>query len=238
MKKYPFLVLLLVNYLFIIFKPLKKNKTIVIGTATTVDEGIKLEEIGCDAIVAQGYEAGGHRGTFLKDYESSTIGSFALIPQLVDAVKIPIIASGGIMDGRGLLAAINLGASIAQMGTAFIVCKESAVSTAYKKAIFESSEDSTVLTKTLSGKPARGIKNQLVSELNQHLEAIPDYPIQHYLTQMIRKEANKIGDKEFMSLYAGQGLRLAKKSDKPAAQLISDIVTEAEHILKLFNVKY
>ena len=142
------------------------------------------------------------------------------------------------MDGRGLLATLNLGAHLAQMGTAFIVCKECTVNSVYKKAILEGSEDTTVLTKTISGRPARAIQNQLVKILSEHLDTIPDYPIQHYLTQIIRQEASKVGDKEFMSLYTGQGLRLAKKCDKSAAQLIVDIVTEAEQILKSYNVKH
>ncbi len=134
----------------------KARNVFVIGTATTVDEAIALERSGVDAIVAQGSEAGGHRGTFGGDFASAMVGSISLVPQVVDAVRVPVIASGGIMDGRGIVAALALGASAVQMGTAFLTCHEAGVPDAYKQAILNAREDQTRITRAFSGRPARG----------------------------------------------------------------------------------
>ncbi|MFI4955504.1 MAG: NAD(P)H-dependent flavin oxidoreductase [Gammaproteobacteria bacterium] len=204
---------------------LKERGVIILGTATTVDEAIYLEKNGCNLIVAQGSEAGGHRGTFLGSFQSSLIGTMALVPQIVDKVKVPVIAAGGIMDGRGLVAACALGAAGVQMGTAFLTCKESGAHPAYKDAILNSTEANIVLTTVFSGKPARGIENKFIQEMTPHAAELPGYPIQHVLTQPIRQEAAKQNRSEFMSLWAGQGTRLSRVLS--AEDLIQQIVAEA-----------
>lgn len=213
------------------------NNIVIIGMATTVREAIEIEKNGCDILVAQGSEAGGHRATFLNGYRSSLIGTMALVPQIVDKVKIPVVASGGIMDGRGLVAALALGASGVQMGTAFLTCPESGIHELYKRAILESTEERTVITKIFSGKPARGITNQFIEEMEkyEHEDSLPDYPIQNGLTQDIRKAAALQNKTNFMSMWAGQGTRLSHS--KPAEKLISDIKEEADQIIEALQFK-
>lgn len=213
-----------------IIQRLKSNNTMIIGTATTVDEGVLLERSGCDAIVAQGSEAGGHRGTFDGEFTMSQVGTIALIPQLVDAVSIPVIAAGGIMDGRGLAAAIALGANGVQMGTAFLTCNESGASRLYKNALLASNEASTVVTSTFSGKPARGLHNEFIKQMADYKDSLPDYPILHTLTSDIRAAATKLNNPHYPSFWAGQGTRLSKTSIS-AADLIKLTVEEAKRIL-------
>lgn len=209
---------------------IKKQGTVVIGTATTVEEAIQLEKAGADAVVAQGSEAGGHRGTFLKDPFQSLIGTMALVPQVVDHVSIPVIASGGIMDGRGLVASLALGACAVQMGTAFLAAPESGAHAAYKDRILRGTEDSTAITTVYSGKPARGIRTEFMQEMNEYTGTIPEFPIQNAMTQDIRRAAAKANNTEYMSLWAGQGLRLA--TGKTAAEIIAQTIDDAETILK------
>lgn len=211
---------------------LREKGVFVIGTATTVREGLALEQLDCNAVVGQGYEAGGHRGTFLSSFNSSQIGTVALIRQLTDSLKIPVIAAGGIMDGRGLVAALSLGASAVQMGTAFLTCKESGIGAMYRQAILDSTEESTVITPVFTGKPARGIKNRFVEEIEHEFseKQIPSYPLQGYLTQDIRREAAKLSLKDFPSLWAGQGTRLSR--DTSVKELLDKIEKEAEEAIK------
>ncbi|WP_058309107.1 NAD(P)H-dependent flavin oxidoreductase [Gracilibacillus massiliensis] len=194
-----------------IINELKQNGTVVIGTATTVHEAVEIEKCGMDMVVVQGSEAGGHRGNFLEGHQESQIGLFSLVPQVVDKVSIPVIAAGGIMDGRGLQAAICLGAKAVQMGTAFLTCMESGASEIHKDEILHTSEDQTVFTRSFSGKWARGIKNRFISELENRGESIPDFPVQNKLTKEIRKAATQQNNREYMSLWSGQSPRLAKK---------------------------
>jgi nitronate monooxygenase len=203
----------------------------VIGTATTVAEALALEISGVDMIVAQGYEAGGHRGTFLESVSKSSIGSFALIPQMVDKVKIPVIAAGGIMDSRGIIAALALGAKAVQMGTAFLSCPESGISAAYKQAVPRSRDQDTCLTRAFSGRWARGIENQLIRDLAD--AEIPDYPLQNSLTRELRQAAAQQSKPEFLSLWAGQAASLT--STAPAAQLIAEWVHGVESGLSLLK---
>ncbi|MGM0851192.1 MAG: NAD(P)H-dependent flavin oxidoreductase [Bacillota bacterium] len=214
-------------------KELKKEGTIVIGTATTVEEAIINEERGVDIVVAQGSEAGGHRGTFLGSFKHSMIGTFSLIPQVVDAVCIPVIAAGGIMDGRGVIAALALGAKGVQMGTAFLTCKESGAGAPHKRAVLESSETHTVITTAFSGKPARGIENGFIRGMQEYESQLPPYPIQNALTKELRKEAGKKGIPEFMSLWSGQSPRLSR--DISTKDLLVSIVTEVEETLGKLN---
>jgi nitronate monooxygenase len=208
---------------------LKENGTKVVGTATTVREGLRLEEDGVDAVVAQGSEAGGHRGTFLADFGSALIGTLALVPQMVDALSVPVVASGGIMDGRGLAAALVLGAGAAQMGTAFLTCEESGAHPEFKRAVLEAAEDETAITRAFSGKPARGIKNRFLIEVGAHEARFAPYPVQNALTREVRAAAQEQGRPEFMSLWAGQAPRLARRAK--AADLVRETVEEAEAAL-------
>lgn len=213
-----------------VINQLHDHKIIVMGTATTVQEAITLAEMGYDMIIAQGSEAGGHRGTFLNTFESSLIGTMALVPQIVDYVKIPVIAAGGIMDGRGLAAALCLGASAAQIGTAFLTCPEAGIHPKYKEAILQSTEQSTAITAVFSGRPARAIRNRFSEEMQKYKEALPDYPVQQSLTLPIRKKAAEANRTEFLSLWAGQGTRL--NQTKPAAQLTQEIAEQAWQLLQ------
>ncbi len=202
---------------------------IVGGTATNVREALMLQEVGVDFIIAQGSEAGGHRGTFAADWKKSMIGTMALVPQITSRVRVPVVAAGGIMDGRGIAASLALGASGVQMGTAFLTCPESKAAPIYKEAILASTDESTVIMTAFSGKPARGIKNLFASELEPHADDLPPYPIQNELTKAMRREATKQSRSEFMSLWAGQASSLS--AVKPAAQLVADLTQEVGNII-------
>ncbi len=205
---------------------IKRRGMFLIGTATTVDEGVALEKAGVDAVVTQGSEAGGHRGTFGGDFSAGMVGTISLVPQVVDAVQIPVIASGGIMDGRGIAAALALGASAVQLGTAFLTCDESGVPNAYKEAILDAHEDQTRITRAFSGRPARGIVNRFMAEVESDAagDTILPFPLQNALTRPLRSAAAKQGRAEFLSLWAGQGVRLARR--QPAAELIARLARE------------
>ncbi|MFD3447541.1 NAD(P)H-dependent flavin oxidoreductase [Microbacteriaceae bacterium 4G12] len=212
---------------------LKENGTVIIGTATNVQEGKAWANIGADIIVGQGSEAGGHRGTFIGSVQSSMIGTMALIPQLVDAFShIPIVAAGGIMDGRGIAASLALGAEGVQLGTAFLTCEESGAHAIHKKEIIASNDQSTTLTRAFSGKYARGLCNDFMTEFQQHERELPDYPILHVLTKEIRQAAAKQQNKEYMSLWAGQASPLARV--QPAAMLIKQLVAETDAVFTRF----
>jgi nitronate monooxygenase len=208
---------------------LQENGTTVVGTATTVEEGERLQAEGVDAVVAQGAEAGGHRGTFLGDFGASMVGTMALVPQMVDALAVPVVASGGIVDGRGVAAALCLGAQAVQMGTAFLACEESGAHPSYKAAVLDATEDGTEITRAFSGRPARGIKNRLLLELAEYEGDLPPYPVQNTLTKGIRGAAREQDRPEFMSLWAGQGARLARPAK--AADLIREVAEQAEATL-------
>jgi nitronate monooxygenase len=218
-----------------IIQSMKQNGIFVIGTATTVDEAIALENAGVDAIVAQGSEAGGHRGSFLPSTADALIGTMALVPQIVDHVSVPVIASGGIMDGRGLVASLVLGATAVQMGTAFLASIESGAHPAHKQKIISANEDATVITKSYSGKAARGILTDFMKDMRLYEGTIPDYPIQNTLTRDIRQAASKVSNPEYMSLWAGQGLRLAK--DHAVAEIMKKTIDQASLLIKSMSNK-
>ncbi|MGG3467126.1 nitronate monooxygenase [Neobacillus pocheonensis] len=209
-------------------RKLKEKGIVLIGTATTVSEAILNEKSGMDAVVVQGSEAGGHRGTFHHENKNSLIGLMSFIPQAADHLMIPIIAAGGIMDGRGLMAAKCLGARGVQMGSAFLVCDESGAIQVYKEAILHATEDQIVLTKAFSGKMARGINNHFIEKMKYDEIRLPDYPIQNELTKAIRKKSATMGNPENMSLWSGQSPRLSKKMK--ASALIKSIISEVEGI--------
>lgn len=187
----------------------KARGMLVMGTASTVAEALELERSGVDVVIAQGSEAGGHRATFLGDAELSAVGTMALVPQIVDAVSLPVIASGGIMDGRGIAAALALGAQAVQMGTAFLTTDEAGIPDVYKTALSEGREDRTRLTRAFSGRAARGISNRFMEEVDAAGDILP-FPIQNALTRPMRTAAGTQGNAEFLSLWAGQGIRLAR----------------------------
>lgn len=207
----------------------------ILGTATTVEEALQLEDAGVDGIVAQGAEAGAHRGTFSGDFAAAMVGTMALVPQVVDATRVPVIASGGIMDGRGIAAAFALGASAVQMGTAFLATPESGAASAYKAAVLAAKEHETRMTRAFSGRPARGIANQFMDAVELgSTQALP-YPVQNALTRAMRSAAGAQGRAEYLSLWAGQGVRLARPM--PAGELIRTLAREAEEVMSRLNVR-
>jgi nitronate monooxygenase len=206
-------------------KSLKQQGTVLIGTATCLEEAQVLDEIGIDIITAQGIEAGGHRGTFLNTPALPMIGLMSLIPQIASKISKPVIAAGGISDGRSIDAAFTLGAKGVQIGTAFIASDESAAIPAYKEALRNAEDCDTVLTKTFSGRWARGLKNKFITALENSGLEIPGYPIQGNLTLPMRIAAQRQNNREFTSLWAGQS---AYRSEmKSAAAIFSQLVAEA-----------
>ncbi|MGG4039137.1 NAD(P)H-dependent flavin oxidoreductase [Heyndrickxia ginsengihumi] len=212
---------------------LKEKGIILIGTATSVNEALLNEKAGMDMIVAQGSEAGGHRGSFATAFDLAMIGTMALVPQIVDAVSIPVIAAGGIMDGRGVLASLILGAQAVQTGTAFVTCIESGAHPLHKQAILEGTEDQTVVTATFSGKPARGMNNKFIQMLQDQQHNILPYPYQNVLTQDIRKEAGKQNRPEFLALWSGQHPRSSRQIH--AAELIMGLAAQVRRLAETFS---
>jgi nitronate monooxygenase len=200
----------------------------LIGTATTVDEAIALEQAGVDVIAASGFEAGGHRGSFLQPAKDSLTGTMALVPQVVDAVQVPVVAAGGIGDARGILAAFALGAEGVQMGTAFLACEESGASALHRKAILSGQAKQTALTRGFTGRLARGIKNRLLDELNQKDVEILPYPLQRALVRHLSIPAEKAGRPELLPLWAGQSANLSRISD--VRTLLDTLVREISEI--------
>jgi nitronate monooxygenase len=198
------------------------------GTATTVHEARLLQAAGVDVIVAQGSEAGGHRGTFAGPFEAAMVGTLALVPQMVDAVSLPVVASGGIMDGRGIAAARMLGASGVQLGTAFLGCPESGAPPVYKAALRRARDDGTVVTRAFSGRPARGLPNAFSEQL-AHSEDLLPFPLQHAATTPLRRASAQRGDPRFLALWSGQAAPLLR--ERPAAELTRELMAEAHRLL-------
>ena len=197
---------------------------LVAGSATNVAEARAWESAGADFICAQGMEAGGHRGTFIGSVEDSLIGCMALVPQIVDAVRLPVIAAGGIMDGRGIAAALMLGAAAAQMGTAFLNCVESGIHPVWKAALRGAGDTATQVTLAFSGRMARGINNDFMRRMAAHQKEVPAYPVQNALSGEMRAAAARQNQAQYMSLWAGQGVALARTLG--AAELIDTLSAE------------
>jgi nitronate monooxygenase len=206
----------------------RRRRITIIGTATTVDEAIALEEAGVDVVVASGFEAGGHRGSFLRPAEESLIGTFSLVPQVADAVNLPVVAAGGIADARGVVAALALGASGVQMGTVFLSCAESGASHTHREVLLTRQAGSTALTRGFTGRLARGIRNQLLDELSSRETEVLPYPLQRALVRHLSIPAEKAGRLEFLPLWAGQSARLARCEGVHA--FLDDLVTQVSMI--------
>src|SRR5438309_1814274 len=191
-----------------------RTKSIVtISAATTPDEAAALQEAGVDAIVASGFEAGGHRGSFLRSAEDSLTGTLSLVPQIVDIVDVPVIAAGGIGDARGVIAALALGADAVQIGTAFLGCEESGAGVLHREALRGRKAGHTALTKGFTGRLARGIHNRLIEELNKPGTEILPYPLQRGLVRSLSTAAEAAGRPDLLPLWAGQSASLSPGTD-------------------------
>jgi len=208
-------------------KRVKQTGAVVLCSATTVAEARKLQAEGADCIIAQGFEAGGHRGTFMGGDGAGLIGTMALVPQVVDAVRVPVIAAGGIADGRGIAAAFALGASGVQIGTAFLGCPEATVSNVYRDALHRAADEDTRLTRIFTGRAARVLRNRLTDELGDE-EAL-EFPAQASLTRPLTQTNNGSASAAFLPLWAGQGAPLIR--DLSAAKLIDKLAIEASLLL-------
>lgn len=203
----------------------------IIGTATTVAEGLAWQAAGATAVCAQGAEAGGHRGGFSSALGDGMIGLVALVPQMADALSLPVIAAGGVMDGRGIAAALLLGASAVQMGTAFLGCPESGIAAVWKQALANARDDATRVTRGLTGRPARGLFNAFIADMVPHERAVPAYPVQNALTATIRQAAARRQDPQYLSLWAGQGVGMARQL--PAGELVALLDREWRALLSV-----
>jgi nitronate monooxygenase len=193
---------------------LKRVKAIgarILSSANSVQEARWLEERGCDAIIAQGFEAGGHQAMFLNHNASTQVGAMALVPQVVDGVKVPVIAAGGITDGRGIAAAFALGASGVQIGTAYLFCPEATITPVHRDALKRSRENETALTNVFTGRPARGIMNRAMREVGPMSEVAPEFPLAATGLAPLRSKAEAAGSSEFTALWAGQGFPMGRE---------------------------
>jgi len=197
-------------------KRVKAAGCLVISSATTAEEARWLENNGCDAIVAQGNEAGGHRGIFLSDNIAAQPGTFALVPQVVDAVKVPVIAAGRIADGRGVAAAIALGASGVQVGTAYLLTPEATVTSMHRTALQAARDDGTALTNLFTGRPARGLFNRVMREAGPMSNLAPAFPTAGNALAPLKAKAEARGSGDFSSLWSGQAASLARETDAAA----------------------
>lgn len=206
-------------------KEFKTLNILIGGSATCVAEAQRLESLGFDFVIAQGGEAGGHRGSYLRDPYQSLTGTLALTRLVVRAVRLPVIAAGGIMDGAGIAASLALGAQLAQLGTAFVPCPESGAPQIHKDLLLKATEDSTQLTEKFSGKPARGLSNRFITEMAAKDAPQLTFPAQNAVTGKLRQASAKAGKGDFVALWAGQAAPLARAL--PAAELIRVLNEEA-----------
>jgi nitronate monooxygenase len=197
----------------------------VMSSATTAAEARWLEERGVDAVIAQGNEAGGHRGIFLGDDIATQAGTFALVPQVVDAVKVPVIAAGGITDARGIAAAFALGAAGVQIGTAYLWCPEAKISSPHRAALKSARDDGTALTNLMTGRPARGFVNRLMRDVGPISDVAPEFPLAAGALAPLRAKAEGQGSGDFSPMWAGQAAALGRAM--PAAELTKALAAEA-----------
>ncbi len=211
-------------------KRVKEAGCIVMGAATTVAEARWLEANGCDVVIAQGLEAGGHRGNFLSDNLAAQVGTFALVPQVVDVVNVPVVAAGGVSDARGIAAALALGASAVQIGSAYLHCLESKVLAPHRAALKTAGDDSTVVTNVMTGRPARGIVNRVMRELGPISAIAPEFPLAGGALAPLHAKAQAQGSGDFSSMWAGQAAGLGRAL--PARELTSRLVEETQQLLR------
>jgi nitronate monooxygenase len=197
----------------------------IISSATTVDEARWLEQRGVDAVIAQGYEAGGHRGIFLTDDVATQAGTFALVPQIVDAVKVPVIAAGAIADGRGIAAALALGAAGVQIGSAYLWCPEAKISAPHRAALKTAGDQGTALTNLMTGRPARGVINRVMREIGPISDVAPDFPLAAGALAPLRAKAEARGSGDFSPMWAGQAASLGRALS--AGELTKRLAAEA-----------
>lgn len=207
----------------------KERGITLIGTATTVGEAVYLEQAGMDVIVATGLEAAGHRVSFLAQPEDSLVGSLALVPQVADAVRVPVIAAGGIASGRQVAAVLMLGADAAQVGTAFLATEESEISELHRAALLSGRATHTALTRAYSGRLARGIPNEFSERVAAGIQPVAPFPVQSWLMGRLKKAAIIQGRGERISLWAGQSAGMIRF--RPAAEVMADLVGEADRLL-------
>jgi nitronate monooxygenase len=212
----------------------RTNRIVTIGTVTTPEEGAALQEAGVDAIVASGFEAGGHRGSFLRAAEDSLTGTFSLVPQIVDRVNVPVIAAGGIADARGVIAALALGAEAVQIGTAFLACEESGAGVLHREALRGRKAGHTALTKGFTGRLGRGVHNRLIEELNKPGTEILPYPLQRGLVRSLSIAAEAAGRSDLLPLWAGQSANLSTCINVSAflTSLVKEVSEIAEPIIQ------
>jgi nitronate monooxygenase len=203
----------------------------ILSSATTVDEARWLEDQGCDAIIAQGFEAGGHRGMFLTENVSTQVGTMALVPQVVDAVRVPVIAAGGIADARGILAAFALGAAAVQIGTAYLHCPEAQVSPLYRQALKDAKDNETAITNVFTGRPARAIVNRFTREVGPMSDVAPEFPLAAATLTPLRAKSEMAGSADFTPFWSGQAASLGR--DLPAAELTKQLAAEASRNLRV-----
>jgi nitronate monooxygenase len=210
----------------------KSTGAFVLSSATMVEEALWLEASGADAVIAQGVEAGGHRGMFLTDDLSTQTGTMTLVPQMVDAVKVPVIAAGGIADHRGVRAALELGAVAAQIGTAYLLCPEATTSRVHRAALRSAGSRNTVLTRLFSGRAARGIVNRIIRELGPMNEAAPAFPLASLALAPLRSRAESLGSEDFSPLWSGENT--SGCAEIPAAELTRRLAgTDSKQMIPL-----
>jgi len=212
-----------------ILRTCHRKGIVTVGAATTVDEASACEQAGVDCVVASGFEAGGHRPSFLKPADESLIGTFALVRQTTGTVKIPVIAAGGIADGRGIAAALTLGAGAAQIGTAFLACDESGASDLHRKLLFQDEAKNTALSRAFTGRLARGIYNRFTSEMKAHEAQFAKYPAQSWIVAPLRAAALAQGRQDLIALWAGQAAPLCRHHK--ASELFASFVRETDELL-------
>ena len=208
----------------------KAASCLVLSSATTVAEARWLVQRGVDAVIAQGFEAGGHRGMFLSDNLAGQAGSFALIPQIADAVKVPVIAAGAVSDARGIAAAFVLGAAGVQVGSAYLHCPESKISQPHRAALKSVTDDGTAITNVISGRPARGIVNRLIREVGPINPIAPEFPLATGALVPLRAKAEAAGSGDFSPLWSGQAAALGRAM--PARELTRALAAEAQALLR------
>ena len=208
---------------------LKETGAVILASATTVREAVALEAGGVDAVIAQGMEAGGHRGVFLDGIDLGAVGTFALVPQVVDAVQVPVIAAGGIADGRGVAAAFALGASGVQIGTAFLACLEALMHPLHRELLLQTPGEATQVTRNISRRPARAITNRYITEMNKSGTEPIAFPLQYSLSGPLNAASRKNNSTDLMVMWAGQDAALAEVM--PVGELLNKLAKDAKAVL-------